>query len=684
MNKKRKRIQVWFGILMTACVIAGCGNADNGSGDKEPETAQQKETAQQTDKETAAEARETTQAPAAEGEDSAQYAYIEQVMVEDSFGDKAEHAVFAPVGSTSENGFLSYYDHGLSFSAMVYTSEVSSDVACEIWEELAREQAQEWENDPEYADVQAGEVVEAGDDRYLVVSADRMDYNGIPYQVKKVYYIDMREAGRSVEWTLELSEIGSDEHTAPIVGELAQCYGIAPDCLTVDGVWAQEDAQRQAAQQDVYEPQEGSPALERADGYQYLGTTTVAFADGTLQSPVMVPMGSRTEVTQSRILASMHGVSVRIEWDKLPTLNYLARLEDNADADCRIAEESGAGNIRRSQTMAMEGFETAAYNIVTYEETAGTGAEKDTVAKVRCMIRLKDTYAVICDLTLRSGGYDASTDQLLQELEAAYGINLSEYYRDKKTGDDRDSKGQDTMADLLAQSGLNNRRAPSLPETIQWFNASYAALTYSNGWDWQLVGGLEPTEDNAALADMMLRSSWSVRDAESARETVDSLIAEGHREKCREYMEQLEEWGLLDAGQEKLLDKLSQLGAEENPGRYVIAYQMHQNKISPEYIAAWDLCRANQLYADYYLCGYMSYEEAMDASLENSLVLQGMYSSWEEMMDAYLVGYQFWNGDLAVTADSPSLRRYHYYEMLRDLPDGPYSLDWNLDLKKDW
>lgn len=240
------------------------------------------------------------------------------------------------------------------------------------------------------------------------------------------------------------------------------------------------------------------------------------------------------------------------------------------------------------------------------------------------------------------------------------------------------------MAELLKEGGLIDCGDKTLPETVLWFNASYAALTYSNGWDWHLVGGIEPTEDNVDTASMLLQSSWSVWDRESALETVDSLKTKGHRDKCRGCMEQLGDWGLLEVDSKDFLDKLSERLTDENPGRYVIAYMMHQNGIEPEYIAAWDLCRVNQLYADYYLCGYMSYEEAMDASLENSLNLQKMYGSWEEMMDAYMLGYQFWQGDLAMSDDSPTLKRYHYYEMLHNMPDGPYTLDWDTQLKKSW
>ena len=46
-----------------------------------------------------------------------------------------------------------------------------------------------------------------------------------------------------------------------------------------------------------------------------------------------------------------------------------------------------------------------------------------------------------------------------------------------------------TMADLLRESGNvpEMAEAPELPETVLWFNATYACLTYTNGCDWRWV-----------------------------------------------------------------------------------------------------------------------------------------------------------------------------------------------------
>lgn len=676
MNRKRKNILPWIGVLMLTCAMAGCGN-QKGSRDKKPEPEEQ------TTAETGEE-EEAAGTASAQEDDSPQYQHLESMMIEDYYGDHSELEVFVPAGSEYNDGFLSCYDQGFSFYASVYSVGLPDAEEYEMWEEAAKDQAQEWQDSSEYSCVQVGKPVQVGDDRYLIISADRLDFYGTPYMVKKINYIDMREEGKSVRWSLELSEMQQDDTTKEVVGEIAKFYGIDPDSLSVKGEWDRLDAQRQMEEQDLYEPGEGSQALEKVDGYQYMGKTDVAFDGGTVQCPVMLPMGRLTSVEEWRVSSDMHGVSVRIDCDKMYLQNHFALLEDHVDADCRIAGESGAKNIKRSMLMAMKDYNTAVYGIVTYEEPDGTEGNYNTVAEVSCYIKIKDTYLYSCNITLRSREYDTATDILLRELESAYGIDLSDYYYEKGAVSGGNITGKVTLAELLKEGGLIGCGDTTLPETVLWFNASYAALTYSNGWDWHLVGGIEPTEDNVDTASMLLQSSWSVWDRESALETVDSLKTKGHRDKCRGCMEQLGDWGLLEVDSKDFPDKLSERLTDENPGRYVIAYMMHQNGIEPEYIAAWDLCRVNQLYADYYLCGYMSYEEAMDASLENSLNLQKMYGSWEEMMDAYMLGYQFWQGDLAMSDDSPTLKRYHYYEMLHNMPDGPYTLDWDTQLKKSW
>ena len=242
-----------------------------------------------------------------------------------------------------------------------------------------------------------------------------------------------------------------------------------------------------------------------------------------------------------------------------------------------------------------------------------------------------------------------------------------------------------TMMELLENMNVvEDTDLETFPDTVLWFNATYAPLTYSNGMDWRLVGGLTRTYYNANLTKTLLKQSWNVVDRESAIEAIENLKKEGHRKTYRNYQKELEELGMLDLDMDVFLDTLVNTEMEGYLYRYAMVYAMYHEGMDEDAMAAWDLCRINQLCGDYYVCGYMTYEEAMDISLENSLVLQEKYTSWDELVGSYMLGFQFWKSDPCLTDDSPTLERYHYYEELLEMQDGPYSLDWNMELKKEW
>ena len=75
-------------------------------------------------------------------------------------------------------------------------------------------------------------------------------------------------------------------------------------------------------------------------------------------------------------------------------------------------------------------------------------------------------------------------------------------------------------------------------------------------------------------------------------------------------MEELEKREILDVDEQTFADTVHGLieagEIEDNAFRYVIVYFLHQDGLDADCIAAWDLCRVNQLYADFYICGYMT------------------------------------------------------------------------------
>lgn len=471
-------------LLLIMLAMSGCGSAGSArqadeSADHAVDTENEEETAKENKEEPGDPVEEMKKKPADSAGEDMELQFIEITEIEDYFGDKSAYQVYAPKGNSIEEGFLYYYDHGLTFSASVYGRDLNRFLVESLKNSAGFTIEELTGKDSEYTDVEISDVLENGDDRYQIITAKGEDYYGTPYEVSYVYYMDIQEDGAGVLWDLELYEVSMDPETNLIIEELAECYDVDLDAVKASGEWAVADEERRNKEQ---------------------------------------------------------------------------------------AKEKGF-----------------------------------------------------------------------------------------------------------------------LPETILWFNATYAPLTYSNRCDWELVGGTRPTDSNKEFRKEMLSRDWGIEDRDSAIETVENLKKNGHREKCRECMKELKKLKVLDEENErKVVQALRDSGITEKLYRYVLAYEMYQSGLDADYIAAWDLCRANYLYADFYICGYMTYEEAMDASLENSIALQQMYSSWDEMAVAYLIGYQFWQSDPMTTDDSPTKKRYRCYLDLLEMENGPYTLDWDMELQKSW
>ena len=168
-----------------------------------------------------------------------------------------------------------------------------------------------------------------------------------------------------------------------------------------------------------------------------------------------------------------------------------------------------------------------------------------------CFIPVDESFYLAVTIYLSEEQYDASTNTVIRELENAYGLDLSAYYDKASDTENVEEQGEVqqqeeilTIAKLMgSETGQKNE---TLPDTIYWFNATYAALTYSNGWNWRLIGGIKLTEENIEIDKSLLASDWKIYDRESALEKAEWLKEEGHRKGYRDCMEELKELGLLE------------------------------------------------------------------------------------------------------------------------------------------
>lgn len=675
-------------MVLPVVMLSGCEMRSNGAS-----VSFRKETAAEKDSSEASDS-------GMEAEAESPYTYLAKKEIEDINDRGSVYEIYMPKDVDIIDGYASLSQHGISYSADVYGYGEAEERYASFEDHLTLKQKYAHEADSDYIDVADTGIIENGEDRYFIFMGKGVDYDGASFELRELYYLEMQPSGAGILWIVTVYDDYADEDTEPLIDELAACHSINLDLIKPGSTWeVSED-------QDTYQAGEGDKVLEDLEGYQYMGLTSISDYYREAECNLMLPKARIADIDRTNAYSFLHGVLVSADVEEIYSGSALVtEMKSTADIKYETAlhNTSTIRNVQRSAMMPVPGFENALQMAISYGKKGYQSDEYLPRVEALCYIPIDDTFYLALEIFLSYEQKDAATDAVIRELETAYGIDLFKYcneqyqtdaldpgnaaleQRGANTGAKTDTAGEAaplTMAMLMGGEG-DIMQEPSLPDTVLWFNATYAPLTYSNGFNWHLVGGLKITEEHQELTDWGLRNSWSITDRESALEVVERLKEKGHRQTCQECMDQLKEMGLLDLDEKEFRKKFLQ-SQLSNDYRYVIAYNMYQEGHDANYMAAWDLCRVNQLYADFYICGYMTYEEAMDGSLENSLVLQQLYSSWEEMVDGYMLGFQFWSRDSASKDDSSTRERYRYYEMLKESDDSPYELDWNMELKKSW
>ena len=240
---------------------------------------------------------------------------------------------------------------------------------------------------------------------------------------------------------------------------------------------------------------------------------------------------------------------------------------------------------------------------------------------------------------------------------------------------------------VLSLAGCGGGTAPAPAEktsdTVQWFNNTYAVLTTANGQDVTLVGGMKPGVTAKASAIASLKESWDVTDKASAEETIDWPIEEGgHRAEFISDMEYLEELEVTTLSDEEILGAMTEVFemSDEEAACYLASIRVYQAR-GKEAIDAWDYCRAMSLLGWYYLADYYTLEETLAKSLELGKAMQGMYGSWDEMVESYLDGYCYWAGEDPADPESYTAQRRKIYEELKAEENSCFNVAWNTELK---
>ena len=279
-------------------------------------------------------------------------------------------------------------------------------------------------------------------------------------------------------------------------------------------------------------------------------------------------------------------------------------------------------------------------------------------------------------------GYTSEISVVLAETDYAYYVFMYEDSLAKRYAADYFNK---VCASFKENAEVIEEKAASLTDisdTVRWFNASNAILITVNDWDYQLYGGLVPDAWNQKIAKQILEDSWGITDKDSADEIVNWLITEGHRLDFEYDMVDLMNAGMDEiAPEDRAAFMLENFDVSEEGAEFYADWYNKWEAYGDEHggyaIWGWDLNRALSQIANCYLAGYYTLEEALDLSLDIASIIQGTYDSWDDYMESYFTGYEYW-------AEESSDERREVYENLKNAADNPYSVDFNTELEKSW
>ncbi|MCM1088477.1 MAG: hypothetical protein NC419_09990 [Muribaculaceae bacterium] len=434
---------MWFSILLAAFMLTGCGKAQSRLEDDapsqeetEPEGDAREEDAPEADspEDTQPDGKEAESGqpdvlPELSEEEITALQYVEKTEVEDYYGDGAHYDIYAPKGSSNEDGFVSYFEHGLLYSGSACNFG-SAQVLYDYLEDSIGYTVEDWRVEGSgYTDVRVSKVLDNGEDKFQIAKAKREDVYGTPYEVSQIYYLDMQGEGAGVLWGLEVEETTADEETERIIDELGACYRVKLDEIKAGGEWLAADKERATNQQDIYEPEEGETVLEAVDGYQYMGVVTLTTGDGAASCPVMAPRGWSVSIRDNHVSSSMHGISITGSLERISQQRFMWNVESDIESWYGIYTEDTENyrNVKKSDMKPISGYDEALYAALEYEELDYT-EEYQPCIRVRCYIRVNDDYMLVYAIRLLPNDYDKSTNTVIKELETAYGMDLAKYY----------------------------------------------------------------------------------------------------------------------------------------------------------------------------------------------------------------------------------------------------------------
>jgi len=225
-------------------------------------------------------------------------------------------------------------------------------------------------------------------------------------------------------------------------------------------------------------------------------------------------------------------------------------------------------------------------------------------------------------------------------------------------------------------------RIPLTPLDL-WLNAAGSCLSAANNADTQRLMVHFAGTPGSGLRKMAIRrtlkNNWGITSPDTAIAEMFGLLTVGTRARFQMMMERQEAKGEVtgpDSGPAHTQSNLPVGGPGTSlQSRLLDAWRRR----GANALLGWDLGRlaCNAQYC--FLAGYLSREELTALGTAAYELAQKHCLGWEDLMESYLLGFQFWCGEDENVPGSQSARRREVYEKLRkERPSIYEAVPWTL------
>jgi len=359
------------------------------------------------------------------------FEYVQKITLKDGFSGM-ETEVYGPSDKAaySTGDSIFYYEHGLNFSLFLVGDWSYSNPMDQLsmWQQETVKPLKD--NTVRYRNLTIDDpvTVEEGLCYYQHTSVEELDEKENAVTNHYLVYVGTAPNGIGYLFSLDVEAGYTDSETNQILEELGECYHLD---LTEYGNSAEDltnAGKRVDMSQDVYTQKSGDPEIRAIEGYTYMGASELSDSDGNIYE-LLIPMGRYTSNSGYNLSANMHGVSISVSITSLYGNMSIAEL---LQEDMEYRYDFLMENSRDYKNATMGEMNATTEGEGFYEGISADYADYDGLVfpyhEIGYLLKMNDKSALEIRIRLDEHDYDVYTNVILEEIEQAYRMDLSEFY----------------------------------------------------------------------------------------------------------------------------------------------------------------------------------------------------------------------------------------------------------------